>query len=691
MMALLMTRSTSLAATSGGGNLSFDFSVPRTISLRGSPTWCLDAQNSCKIAPCDTRLFVWECNGHASQQWLFDTGSYKLRWAPDPTKCVDGGNNLSVGTETYLWACNGLSQQKFGYDPKAGTIFFYDSAPTLASLCLDTGGHVAFGNRVTVAECTASPQQQLNVFWGTTIRLWEHYNSCLDLPNGRATQGALLQIWDCNGFANQQWILDPNKRRVIYGGEVNNQLYCLDGGTLAGGNRLMIWPCNGLKQQNWGYDPVQRTVYLPQTEADASLCMDLYNGDWRNGHAIQIWQCNMCWNQQWTVGMGFKPITREAMSNLGGGMPHSLVMLSRGHPFASVAQVFLNASARAGGAVHVGTCPPLSPVPKSCGKARWTEAEVDAWHAVANTCKGGWPVFASASELVASPWCTYFKGIYGEIPNSHFPICIGDFRFVYKNVMAAIKLNAPKAIPSCPSTPTDAQEYSYHAPHALPSVNAIYHSRGTCCGAAPAHTWIEVTHSAVPGDEKCGSWFYRATGTGIWFYTGNTISFPDHTDCVAKLGQVKTGTCTTGDEQMSHAAALKGYDSIQFLNHDDTGTNDQCCKAAGGGAPTQPCRIEVVATKLAGRYACTDTAHGASLRAGWQASRPCQCVEGLNNGYINCKGVPITAMLPPQAAEARAATLKAALNRLPQNRTHADLMNAIAAIPPYMPPYSYGD
>ena len=46
----------------------FGFSVPRTISLRGTPDLCLDVQVSCKVPPCDTRLFLWECNGHPSQQ-----------------------------------------------------------------------------------------------------------------------------------------------------------------------------------------------------------------------------------------------------------------------------------------------------------------------------------------------------------------------------------------------------------------------------------------------------------------------------------------------------------------------------------------------------------------------------------------------------------------------------------------------
>ena len=184
----------------------FDFSVPRTLSLQGSPTLCLDAQLTCKIPPCDTRLFLWECNGHASQQWLFDTGAYKIQSASDPTKCVDGGD-MSSGTDVFVWPCNGQKQQAFGYDVTAGTIFFSQSAApsqlarrlSFASLCLDSFAPSAQGNRVQVWQCLDNPQQRFNILWGTTVRLYQHYATCLDLMGGDASPGTAVQAWDCNG------------------------------------------------------------------------------------------------------------------------------------------------------------------------------------------------------------------------------------------------------------------------------------------------------------------------------------------------------------------------------------------------------------------------------------------------------------------------------------------------------------
>jgi hypothetical protein len=191
----------------------FDFSVPRTISLQGSPMLCLDAQLTCKIAPCDTRLFLWECNGHASQQWLFDTGSFKIQSAVDPTMCVDGGD-MTAGYNVFLWSCNGEKQQAFGYDPSAGTIYFSQSTSnhttrtsrwqssrqlSYASLCLDSFSPAAGGNRIQVWQCLDNPQQAFNIFWGTNVRLYQHYTTCLDLMGADTTPGTAVQAWDCNG------------------------------------------------------------------------------------------------------------------------------------------------------------------------------------------------------------------------------------------------------------------------------------------------------------------------------------------------------------------------------------------------------------------------------------------------------------------------------------------------------------
>ncbi|GHJ42722.1 hypothetical protein Cs7R123_00640 [Catellatospora sp. TT07R-123] len=69
---------------------------------------------------------------------------------------------------------------------------------------------------------------------------------CLDVPGAATGNGTPLQIWDCNGAPNQQWLRRPD------GTLVNPRTgRCLDspGGATGNGTRLQIWDCNGSAAQ----------------------------------------------------------------------------------------------------------------------------------------------------------------------------------------------------------------------------------------------------------------------------------------------------------------------------------------------------------------------------------------------------------------------------------------------------------
>jgi Ricin-type beta-trefoil lectin domain len=71
---------------------------------------------------------------------------------------------------------------------------------------------------------------------------------CLDVPNHATTAGARVEIWDCNGGANQLWNL--NSDSTVVGRESG---LCLDvnGGGTANGTSVEIWTCNGGSNQKW--------------------------------------------------------------------------------------------------------------------------------------------------------------------------------------------------------------------------------------------------------------------------------------------------------------------------------------------------------------------------------------------------------------------------------------------------------
>ena len=69
---------------------------------------------------------------------------------------------------------------------------------------------------------------------------------CVD-DNGQSTaNGTKIQMWDCNGGANQHWTVESNGTVQVYG-------ECMDitGANTANGTLIELWHCNGGANQQW--------------------------------------------------------------------------------------------------------------------------------------------------------------------------------------------------------------------------------------------------------------------------------------------------------------------------------------------------------------------------------------------------------------------------------------------------------
>jgi hypothetical protein len=113
---------------------------------------------------------------------------------------------------------------------------------------------------------------------------------CLDVPNLSTANGTFLDIWDCNGGANQQWTYLPNGELQVYGDK------CLDvpGNATAPGSQVEIWDCNGGANQQWTLNAAGAIVGV-----GSGLCLDVTNKLTANGSPLEIWNCNGGPNQQW--------------------------------------------------------------------------------------------------------------------------------------------------------------------------------------------------------------------------------------------------------------------------------------------------------------------------------------------------------------------------------------------------------
>ncbi|MEU7902871.1 family 16 glycosylhydrolase [Actinoplanes sp. NPDC049118] len=125
---------------------------------------------------------------------------------------------------------------------------------------------------------------------GSTALRSNFSNRCIDIPSGNATDGARLQLWDCNGTAAQKWSFASD-------GTVRGLGKCMDpaGGALANGTPIQLVTCNG--------NPVQRFTLSGSGDlvnVSANRCVDVKDWNSANGAQLQLWDCGGTTNQKWT-------------------------------------------------------------------------------------------------------------------------------------------------------------------------------------------------------------------------------------------------------------------------------------------------------------------------------------------------------------------------------------------------------
>ena len=115
---------------------------------------------------------------------------------------------------------------------------------------------------------------------------------CIDDPNSSTTNGTQMQLFDCNGNANQRWTYTGSKQFTLFGNK------CLDasGRGTTNGTPVIIWDCNGQTNQQWNVNS-NGTI----TGVQSGLCLDATGAVTANGTKIIIWSCNGGSNQQWST------------------------------------------------------------------------------------------------------------------------------------------------------------------------------------------------------------------------------------------------------------------------------------------------------------------------------------------------------------------------------------------------------
>ncbi|MFJ6674610.1 ThuA domain-containing protein [Actinosynnema sp. NPDC091369] len=111
---------------------------------------------------------------------------------------------------------------------------------------------------------------------------------CVDVSGGSSADGARVQLWSCNGGANQRWTVSGSTLRALD--------KCLDAAGTGNGAVVRLWTCNGGGGQNWTAG-ANGSLVNPQS----GKCLDANGGSSADGTQLIIWSCHGGTNQRWTL------------------------------------------------------------------------------------------------------------------------------------------------------------------------------------------------------------------------------------------------------------------------------------------------------------------------------------------------------------------------------------------------------
>jgi hypothetical protein len=127
--------------------------------------------------------------------------------------------------------------------------------------------------------------------WPTSIT--NPANMCVDVRGGNSANGTPVQLWTCNGTAEQQLTTQPDGTIHVLG-------KCLDvsGNGIASGTAVQLQDCNGFGGETWA------TSSQALVNPASGRCLDSAGGNTAAGTPLQISDCNAAASQRWTLPTG---------------------------------------------------------------------------------------------------------------------------------------------------------------------------------------------------------------------------------------------------------------------------------------------------------------------------------------------------------------------------------------------------
>ena len=247
---------------------------------------------------------------------------------------VDGSTSAGAGIQ--LYSSNGTDAQRYNIQKTSDGYYTIQNVKSDLYLTLyTTWADLRSGQKVTQRSYTGGVSQkwclEQNSDGTYTVVSAMDSSMALDVTDGKARNGALIQAWDSNGTAAQHWkfsaaktarqrldALAASSKGTVAAGtyEVrsavkSSAVFDAANGYTSNGTAVQVYASNGTDAQRWNVE-VGSDGYLTIKNAKSGLALDVTDGEAYSGAKLQLWQPNGTRAQKWVAvadGKGVKLVS----------------------------------------------------------------------------------------------------------------------------------------------------------------------------------------------------------------------------------------------------------------------------------------------------------------------------------------------------------------------------------------------
>ena len=229
-------------------------------------------------------------------------------------------------------------------------------------------------------------------------------------------------------------------------------------------------------------------------------------------------------------------------------------------------------------------------------------------------------------EGVDPAWDAYLRNVYGD--GVAYPVDLSTFSWLYHEKLPLARVEPDRLNIGCAPRHMHAWRGYNHAESLRPAPPGFWvqqSSPSRPARALPGHSWAEVMRATPPGwkhsDERFGTWFWEARGSGVWLQLGRTKVLTTRVE-----GGWPAALAAT---PQTLRPWLRGVDTVQ-------------CPDSAAVFPVMPnSRFEIVVLPVRTSDVITrglpqlppQKCH-IQYRTGWAHDRPCVCDEAAS--FLRC-------------------------------------------------------